>query len=191
MKTKHRIVAILIIASFVLPQVSISALSLWPSIVALISVVLFRSALGGLMVGAVSGVILISNGNPGEAFTSFFSKILLPVLSSEWNVSVLIFTLLLGGFASLLEKGGGFDSILQIWLRKSENLKNKVQWSAFSIGILCFFDGLASALLTGRALRPISDRTGVSRAKLAYIVAPALLLPVSPSCPPGSPTNFQ
>ena len=33
-----------------------------------------------------------------------------------------------------------------------------------------FFDGLASALLTGRALRPISDQTGVSRAKLAYIV---------------------
>jgi len=170
MKTKHRIVAILIIASFGLSQLSTPALSLWPSIVALISVVLFRSALGGLMVGAVSGVILISNGNPGEAFTSFFSKILLPALSSEWNISVLIFTLLLGGFASLLEKGGGFDSILQIWLKKSGNLKNKVQWSAFSIGILCFFDGLASALLTGRALRPISDRTGVSRAKLAYIV---------------------
>jgi len=136
MKTKHRIVAILIIASFGLSQLSTPALSLWPSIVALISVVLFRSTLGGLMIGAVSGVILISNGNPGEAFTSFFSKILLPALSSEWNVSVLIFTLLLGGFASLLEKGGGFDSILQIWLRKSGNLKNKVQWSAFSIGIL-------------------------------------------------------
>ena len=54
--------------------------------------------------------------------------------------------------------------------QKSENLSQKVQWSAFSIGILCFFDGLASALLTGRALRPLADKTGVSRAKLAYIV---------------------
>jgi Na+/H+ antiporter NhaC len=170
MKTKHKIVASLVIASFGLSQLATPALSLWPSIVALICVVLFRSALGGLMLGAVSGVILISNGNPGEALTSFFSKILLPALSSEWNVSVLIFTLLLGGFAALLEKGGGFDVILQKWLRQKDRLRYKVQWSAFSVGILCFFDGLASALLTGRALRPIADRTGVSRAKLAYIV---------------------
>jgi Na+/H+ antiporter NhaC len=170
MKTKHKIVAILFIASFGLSQVTTPALSLWPSMVALLSVILFRSALAGLLVGAISGVILMSKGNPVEAFTSFFSKILLPALSSEWNVSVLIFTLLLGGFAALLEKGGGFDTILQKWLRQRDKLRHKVQWSAFSIGILCFFDGLASALLTGRALRPIFDRAGISRAKLAYII---------------------
>jgi Na+/H+ antiporter NhaC len=163
-------VTILLLLSFGLSQVTAPALSLWPSIVALLSVILFRSALVGLLFGAISGVILMSKGNPVEAFTSFFSKILLPALTSEWNVSVLIFTLLLGGFAALLEKGGGFDAILQKWLRQSEKLRHKVQWSAFAIGILCFFDGLASALLTGRALRPIADRTEVSRAKLAYIV---------------------
>jgi Na+/H+ antiporter NhaC len=170
MKTKQKIVTVLILTSFGLSQLVTPVLSLWPSMVALLSVILFRNALVGLFTGAISGVILMSKGNPVEAFSSFFSQILLPALSSEWNVSVLIFTLLLGGFAALLEKGSGFDSILQKWLRQSEKLRHKVQWSAFAIGILCFFDGLASALLTGRALRPIADRTGVSRAKLAYIV---------------------
>ena len=170
MNPRQKIAAVLIVTSIGLSQWNASALSLWPSIVALLSVVLFRSALGGLFLGAVCGVILMSNGNPIDAFTSFFSQVLLPALSSEWNISVLIFTLLLGGFAAILEKGGGFDAILEKWIRQSGKLRKKVQWSAFFIGMLCFFDGLASALLTGRALRSIADRTGVSREKLAYIV---------------------
>jgi Na+/H+ antiporter NhaC len=169
--SKHlKTVTIILLASFGLSQLSAPALSLWPTLVALITVVLFRSALGGLFLGAISGVILMANGHPFDALTSFFSKILLPALSSEWNLSVLIFTLLLGGFAGLLEKGGGFESILKKWLRQGSNLRSKVQGSAFLFGMICFFDGLASALLSGRALRPIADRVGVSRAKLAYLV---------------------
>src|SRR6056300_1689389 len=170
MNPRQKIAAVLIVTSIGLSQWNASALSLWPSIVSFLSVVLFRSALGGLFLGAVCGVILMSNGNPIDAFTSFFSQVLLPALSSEWNISVLIFTLLLGGFAAILEKGGGFDAILEKWIRQSGKLRKKVQLSAFFIGMLCFFDGLASALLTGRALRSIADRTGVSREKLAYIV---------------------
>jgi Na+/H+ antiporter NhaC len=151
-------------------QFNIPIFAIWPSLVALISVVLLRKALLGLLIGAISGVILIAEGNPLAASSLLVKEILLPALSSTWNLSVLIFTLLLGGFATLLEKGGGFESILQAWIRQSKNLSQKVEWSAFFIGILCFFDGLASSLLAGRALRPLADKTGVSRAKLAYLV---------------------
>ena len=170
MSKSLKTVLVTLLTSFGLSQVDTSFVSLWPTLVALITVVLFRSALGGLFLGAISGVIVMANGHPFDAFTSFFSKILLPALSSEWNLSVLLFTLLLGGFAGLLEKGGGFESILKKWLSQGSNLRSKVQGSAFLIGMICFFDGLASALLTGRALRPIADRVGVSRAKLAYLV---------------------
>ena len=170
MSKSLKTVLVTLLTSFGLSQVDTSVVSLWPTLVALITVVLFRSALGGLFLGAISGVIVMANGHPFDAFTSFFSKILLPALSSEWNLSVLLFTLLLGGFAGLLEKGGGFESILKKWLSQGSNLRSKVQGSTFLIGMICFFDGLASALLTGRALRPIADRVGVSRAKLAYLV---------------------
>ena len=170
MNIRNGIVLIICLASLGIAQFEEPLFSLWPSLVALVSVVLLKSALGGLFLGAGSGVILMAGGNPLHAVTSFFSKILIPALSSEWNLSVLAFTLLLGGFAALLEKGGGFDCILQAWLRQGKNLSQKVQWSAFLMGVVCFFDGLASALLTGRALRQMADRTGVSRAKLAYLV---------------------
>ena len=59
---------------------------------------------------------------------------------------------------------------MKTWVQTKGKLTKKVEWSAFFLGTLCFFDGLASSLLAGRALRPLADKTGVSRAKLAYLV---------------------
>jgi Na+/H+ antiporter NhaC len=38
------------------------------------------------------------------------------------------------------------------------------------VGLLCFFDGLASSLLTGRIARPLADRAEISRERLAWVV---------------------
>ena len=170
MKALPYIPPALVVLSFGLGQLDAPALSLWPSLVAIVSVVLLRSALAGLFTGAICGAVLLSGGNPVEAFTAFFTDHLLPSLQSEWNLSVLIFTLLLGGFAALLERGRGFEGILGWLVKDSGNAGKRVQWSAYSMGLVCFFDGLASSLLTGKAIHPLADRTGVSRAKLAYIV---------------------
>ncbi len=122
------------------------------------------------MIGAYTGAILLSGGNLFSAAMDLVNLHLLQALYSPWNLTILFFTLLLGGFAAILEKGRGFDSILEKWLKGSGNSGKKVQWSAYFMGLLCFFDGLASSLLTGKSLRPVADKVGVSRAKLAYIV---------------------
>jgi Na+/H+ antiporter NhaC len=41
---------------------------------------------------------------------------------------------------------------------------------AYLLGWIIFFDGLANAMLVGKTLRPIADRAGLSREKLAFIV---------------------
>ena len=170
MKSGKKVVLLLLVITFVLPQLSIDVISLWPSFVALLSVLFLKKALPGLLIGAVSGVILIAQGNPLRVPSVFIADIATPALSSSWNLSILTFTLLLGGFSALLEKGGGFEIILKNWLSKTDKLSKKVEWSAFLLGIICFFDGLASSLLGGRAIRPLADKTGLSRAKLAYLV---------------------
>jgi len=170
MKKRVLFAVVLVALSFGVSRMEWGALALWPSVVAIVSVVLLRSALSGLLIGAASGGILLAEGNPVLAFTQFFSEHLLPALGSEWNISVLIFTMLLGGFAALLERGHGFEAILQTWLAKGKRSDERVQWSAYLMGLVCFFDGLASSLLTGKSIRPLADRLGVSRAKLAYIV---------------------
>lgn len=170
MNARQFIVPGLLLLTIVVAQFDVKIRALWPSFVALAAVITLRSALSGLLIGAASGVLVLAGGNPISAFTGLFSQHLLPAMQSKWNLSVLIFTLLLGGFAALIERGRGFEAVLNRLLGSGKNSGQRVQLSALGLGLLCFFDGLASSLLTGKALRPLADRTGVSRAKLAYLV---------------------
>ena len=144
--------------------------ALWPSVLALVSVLLLKRVIDGLLVGGSAGAVLLSDGNPWSAFLALFTDHLIPALQSTWNISVLIFTLTLGGFVALIEKGGGIQALVDRWLESSIQLKKRVQWSAFGLGLVCFFDGLANSLLVGKSITPVAQRAGVSREKLSYIV---------------------
>lgn len=148
-----------------------SWMSLWPSIVALTIVFLTLRVMGGLLLGAAAGVVLINGGNPFRAFVSFFADHLIPSMQGDWRTSVIVFTFLLGGFAALLDYGGGIQALLHSMSRRGgKSTSRRVQVGAYALGLICFFDGLASCMLVGRSMRPLADRAGVSRAKLSYIV---------------------
>lgn len=164
------IVLILFLATVGAVYFDVPGRPLWPSVIALAAVFLTRSALGGLLIGASVGSLMLAGGNPVPAFTELFSRHLIPSLQHKWNISVLIFTLLLGGFSALVEAGRGLDALLRRALGDGAKSGRRVQFAAFSLGLACFFDGLSSCLLTGRTVRPFTDRAGVSRAKLAFIV---------------------
>jgi Na+/H+ antiporter NhaC len=151
-------------------QLGVEWMALWPSMVALLSVFLLNRSITGLLIGAGAGLVLLADGNPFRAFVSGFSDHLIPVLQSSWNLSVLIFTLLLGGFAELLERGGGIQALLCRWFSRKGSSRKKVQWGAYGLGLVCFFDGLANSMLVGKALSPLADKVGVTRQKMAYIV---------------------
>jgi tetracycline resistance efflux pump len=168
--TRRVSVSILIVATLAAIYGDFHGRQVWPSLVALAAVFLARSALGGLLIGAAVGSLMLTAGNPVPAFTEFFSHHLIPSLKHKWNLSVLIFTLLLGGFCALIESGRGLETLLRRVLENTAQSARRIQYSAFVLGLVCFFDGLASCLLTGRTVRPFVDRAGVSRAKLAYIV---------------------
>ena len=170
LKTRSLIVCIIWLCTWLLVLTDASWKALWPSIVALVSVFLLNRSIAGLLTGASAGLVLLANGNPFRAFVSGFEDHLIPVLQSSWNLSVLIFTLLLGGFVALLEKGGGIQSLMRLWFSKKGTSKKRVQWGGYSLGLICFFDGLANSMLVGKTLAPMAEKAGVSRQKMAYIV---------------------
>jgi len=167
---KKVLVFTLWLATWILVSTDFAWKALWPSILGLLSVLLLRKVIAGLLIGGSAGAILLNQGNPLTAFTALFTDHLIPALQSSWNISVLIFTLLLGGFVSLIEKGGGIQALLNRWIRHSGSLKKRIQWSGYGLGILCFFDGLANSLLVGKTLTPMANKAGVSKEKLSYIV---------------------
>lgn len=156
------------LATFPLAWSDVGWRALWPSLIALTVVLLARRVLTGLLIGGLAGCLLLTAGNPGTAFTTLFTDHLIPSLQSSWNLAAILFTLVLGGFAALLERGGSLETAARRYLQR--NASRRLPWGAFGLGIICFFDGLANSMLVGRVFRGLADRVGVTRVKLAYIV---------------------
>lgn len=149
-----------------------------PVLFSLVLILFTRRTMVSLLLGALLGVIIL----PNQSFSGIFSvlaNISWEALSNPWHYSALIFTIALGGFASLLQVSGGLGTFFH-----QVETKKQLELRVIGLGFLCFFDGLANSLLLGRLVRPIADKVGVSREKLAYLAdttasAIACLAPVS------------
>ncbi|MFL2832786.1 MAG: Na+/H+ antiporter NhaC family protein [Coraliomargaritaceae bacterium] len=143
--------------------------TLWPSLAALAMVLITRSALLGLLIGAVCGALLLAGGSVLGAVEQLVLNQFWPIFGSSWKLSAMLFTLILGGFVALVEAGGGLQGLVKILLGSGRAPHKRMQTTVFGFGLLVFFDGLANTMLIGRLLRSAADRCGVSREKLAYL----------------------
>lgn len=143
--------------------------TLWPSLAALAMVLITRSALLGLLIGALCGALLLASGSVVGAIEQLVLNQFWPIFGSSWKLSAMLFTLILGGFVALVEAGGGLQGLVKKLLGSGHAPHKRMQTTVFGFGLLVFFDGLANTMLIGRLLRSAADRCGVSREKLAYL----------------------
>ena len=142
-----------------------------PPLIALALLALTGRAGLSLLVGSFAGVLLIDAGSPWASPIRLLTHHLLPSLTSTWHWSSLIFTLLLAAFAAIVERSGALASLLKKWSQGgSSDASSRLQVSIVGLGLVCFFDGLANALMLGRVGRSLADQAGLSREKLAYLV---------------------
>ncbi len=146
-------------------------LPLLPPIIALVLILLTRQAALSLAAAVLTGVLLLKGGDPLTSLQHLFQKTLFPLFKSDWNLSAILFTLTLGSFATVLEKSGGFTALLHRLLNSETKApKKRLLFGIYGLGLLCFFDGLANAVLLGRISRPLTDALKVSRQFLAYLI---------------------
>ena len=151
------------------PEIKASPAVLWPSVLAVGLAFVTRDIYLSLFLGALSGALLLHGGNPWTALHDLLIGRLIPSLMDRWNISVLIFTLLMGGFVEVLTRNGGMTALSMRVMGQSRSPR-RAGLGAYLMGWLVFFDGLASSVLVGKTMRPIADRAGLSREKLAFIV---------------------
>jgi len=156
-------------AWLLMPDLAHSPAVVWPSVLAVGLAFLTRDIYVSLFTGAFAGAVLLHGGNPWAAFLDLFLQRLIPALADRWNLSVLLFTLLMGGFVEVLNRNGGMASVSARVLGRTGGAR-RVALGAYGLGWGVFFDGLANAMLIGRTLRPLADRARLSREKLAFIV---------------------
>jgi len=144
-------------------------IALIPSVLAILLSFLTGRAGLSLGVGALLGAVILNGSNLAQLPFYVVSEFVLAPFTNSWKLGALVLTLLLGGFSSMLEAGGGLTRIFRSLDRGVSDRKKSL--SALAVmGIFCFFDGLANAILLGKLSRGIAHRFKVSRALLAYIV---------------------
>ncbi|MDB4414097.1 hypothetical protein N9167_01565, partial [Akkermansiaceae bacterium] len=146
-------------------------LPLLPPLIALILILITRQAALSLAAAVVTGVLLLNGGNPLASLKNLLEDIIFPLFMDPWYISAILFTLTLGAFATVLEKSGGVTALLHRLLNSETKApKKRLLFGIYGLGLLCFFDGLANAILLGRISRPLTDALKISRQFLAYLI---------------------
>lgn len=143
-------------------------ISIIPPLLAIILALLTQEVLLSLFIAVFVGACIIT-GNPIHGFMDTLNTHLIGALTDQWNMSILVFCLTIGGLIGIIDKNGGTKGIASLIIKKSKNTKSTL-FSTWLLGMLIFFDDYANSLIVGNTMRPITDRQGISREKLAYIV---------------------
>lgn len=149
-------------------------LSVVPPLLTIVLAIATKEVLMSLFLGVLSGALIYAHWSPLGALENMIQFIVYDSLvyideGSAWNMQVVIICMLLGGLIGLLVRSGGSTAFGDI-LSKKIKTKRGAQGMTWLIGILIFFDDYFNALTNGAVMRPISDRFGVSREKLSYII---------------------
>ncbi|MCX2740454.1 Na+/H+ antiporter NhaC family protein [Pontibacter anaerobius] len=147
-------------------------LSILPPLIAIVLALIFREVLLALFAGIWIGGFVIY----GLSFKSIFTGLLavgdtylMEALTDGDHVSVIIFSMLIGGMVAIISKNGGMAGVVNLLSRYAKSAKSS-QVVTWVLGVAIFFDDYANTLIVGNTMRPVTDGHRVSREKLAYIV---------------------
>lgn len=139
-----------------------------PPLLTIVLAIATKEVLLSLFIGVYTGCLIIVGGNPLTGFEKMV-EIILAKLIDPSNMKVLVIVILLGGMIGLLTRSGGSTAFGNLLGRKIKTKKG-AQGATWLIGLFIFFDDYFNALTNGAVMRPISDKFGVSREKLSYII---------------------
>lgn len=143
-------------------------ISLVPPLVAIGLALITREVIISLFAGVWVGALFLMDYNPFAGTAQSFS-FLVDAMADPYHVSIIVFSLMLGGMVGVMSRGGGTTGVVDMLQRFAKNRFQGQLYTGLS-AIFIFFDDYANTLIRGNALRPMTDRLFISREKLAYIV---------------------
>lgn len=156
------------------PDLMPAWLSIIPPLLAIVFAIVFKEVITSLFIGILSGVFLHlhymfpEKGIVSGLFLSVTDYVL-PSLTDPDHMSVIVFSLLIGGTVAVISRNGGMVGMVKHISRYAKTPRS-AQMASWALGIIIFFDDYANTLVVGNTMRPVTDKLKVSREKLAYIV---------------------
>lgn len=164
----------------VLYQKDMDPIPLWfsvlPPLIAILMALLTKEVFSSLFMGLFVGATVIWKYKGFSFFISLFKGLFsvvdtyaLAALMDRDHLSIIIFSMLIGGMVALITLNGGMKGVVAILSRYARSPRSG-QFITWLMGLLIFFDDYANTLVVGNTMRPVTDKLRISREKLAYIV---------------------
>ena len=144
-------------------------LSILPPLLAILLALFTRQVIVALFFGIWLGVTFIFDYNPLLGFLHTLDEYIVNALADRNRISILIFSLVLGGMVGVISRSGGTQGIVDKLSGYAKNARMG-QLATWGMGVLIFFDDYANTLIVGNTMRPLTDRLRISREKLSYLV---------------------
>lgn len=159
-------------------------LSLVPPLTAIALSLATRQVHLSLFTGIWLGATILAGFNP-IAGAAGALDVLVDVVTDRGTAETLLFTLMVGALIILVRESGGVLGFAE-WMvgRGWVRGRRSAQLISIALGVSIFIESNITCLITGTVSRPLYDRVGLSRAKLAYVCdstsAPiCMLIPVN------------
>ena len=141
--------------------------SLFPPVIAIGLALITQEVYSSLFVGILVGGLLANSFQPIHTVDSVVTDGFISAVSG--NAGIFAFLVFLGIIVALLNKAGGSQAFGN-WASKHVKTKVGAAIATFCFGVLIFIDDYFNCLTVGAVMRPVTDKTKLSRAKLAYII---------------------
>lgn len=151
------------------------AWSILPPLIAILLALLFKEVYSALLVGLLSGTLIIGWythdfwGGLAFGFFSLADTYIIQALNSFDHLAVIVFSLLIGGMVGIITRNGGMQGVVNRISKRATDPRSG-QLATWFLGIAIFFDDYSNTLLVGNTMRPVTDKLRISREKLSYLV---------------------
>lgn len=151
-------------------------LSLLPPVIAIVLAIRTKQVFVSLLFGIWLGWVIIDDFNLWQG--SFDTiQALVDVFQDEGNTRTIMFAALVGALIIFIQRSGGVAGFIvrvnrlleKYEARKTGSNRTVIQVLAWATGLIIFVESSISVLTVGALYRPLFDRLGISREKLAYI----------------------
>ena len=146
-----------------------TAWSLFPALIAILLALITKEVYSSLFIGILVGGVLYSGFSLPGVLNHVFVDGMIGQLSDSWNVGILVFLVVLGAMVMLMNRAGG-SAAFGRWSVEHVKTKFGAQLATIALGVLIFIDDYFNCLTVGSVMRPLTDKHGISRQKLAYLI---------------------
>jgi Na+/H+ antiporter NhaC len=147
-------------------------LSIIPPLVAILFALITKEVIISLFISIFFGVLILKGFAIGTIIPALLTVVdtyILDSLNDKQHLSVIIFSLLIGGMVAVISQNGGMKGVVDK-LSKYAHSPRSSQLITFFLSFAIFYDNYANTLIVGNTMRSVTDKYKVSREKLAFIV---------------------